>query len=195
MKKIFLILTIAILLFGCVKTDEVTENESAAQLDPQSQKEIEYGYYSSPLFLAYYPKDWIIDDQISYQGVFMFIAPQEDQDDMVSEEFIIEIWNGNQSSAEDFEDYERVLMNENDSILGKQEVSWKDRDAFVIEYESNLGIDTARESVPITMYYKTIFFRNGNWIYRLQYSVEKGKLERYAPIMETMLDKFVIGSG
>ncbi len=199
LKILILFLGFSLLLFGCVggQTDNLTSTDTVKQTEKQTvdildqfkSKDPDYTYYSSPLFLIYYPKDWQVDDQKTTPGVFEFIAPLEDDSDKISEEFLVQIWAGNQSSPEQFEAYERSLMVEGDIIIQTENITYKGKSAFVIEMEGN-NSDTG-----IHMVYKTLFFRNGEWAYRLNYGVEKSKISEYRPIMENILDKFVIGSG
>ncbi len=167
-----------------VINQKINDSSSTVPIKP---KEIVYTYYSSPLFFIYYPKDWGVDD--SNNGIFEFLAPLEDNDDKISEEFVVEIWEGNESTAEGFELLERQLLKPYDIIEKKENVRYKNRDAFVMEVEGK--IHDGNED----MFYKTVFFRNGEWIYRLHYAIEKSKLDKYHNIMETILDRFVIGSG
>lgn len=152
------------------------------------QAEIQFTYYSSPLYLAYFPEGWAIDDQKTAPGVVRFAAPVSSGNEL-SPEFLLHIWEGNESTPEDFEAYEKNLLLDGDVILKKDSVFYKNKDAFMMEYE---GKDAETGS---QIHFKTIMFKNEKWVYRLHYSMEKSDLEKYQPIMESILDKFVIGSG
>ncbi len=215
MKSLILILISVLLLFGCLggeqkktETDasiEPPKNNSPIVVTPKlndspisdqpkfndttipPKSDVEYTYYSSPLFFIYYPEGWGIDDKTT-NGVFEFLAPLEDDNDRISEEFVVEIWEGNESTAEEFESLERQLMKPDDVVKKKETIQYKERDAFVMEIEGKVYDGNE------LMFYKTIFFRNGRWIYRLQYSIEKSKLDTYQSIMETILERFKIGA-
>src|SRR3989338_1045543 len=214
MKILVLTLAIMILFFGCLggeqkKTESTVEppkNDSAVvpspppsykpndtpapqpvDKNPFKSKYEGYSYYSSPMFLIYFPEGWGIDD--SQSGIFEFFAPLEDDNDRISEDFVVEIWEGNESTAEEFESFEKQLLKPEDVIKKKESIQYKDRDAFTMEIEGKI------HDGPEPMFFKTIFFRNGKFIYRLHYAIEKSKLDKYQPIMETILDRFKIGSG
>ncbi|MDO8554747.1 MAG: hypothetical protein Q7S22_08110 [Candidatus Micrarchaeota archaeon] len=198
LKLLFMILGFSLLLFGCVggQTDDTTTKDTVKQteksnvsdvLDPFKSKDPNYTYYSSQLFLIYYPKTWYADD--SKNPSFQFFSPAEDSNDKILEEVIVEIWSGNESTTEQFEVYERTLMVQGDVITQTENVTYKEKPTFVIEMEGN-NPDTGTRMV-----YKTLFFRNGEWVYRINYSVEKSKISSYRPIMENILDKFVVGTG
>ncbi len=186
------------LLFGCAagpsradtKFNDTGNKSTYAPLANKSTadgtKDIGYTYYSSPLFLIYYPQGWDLEDRHS-TGAFIFTAPPDHEEDKVLEQFIIEVWTGNESSPAEYTDYEMSLSTGKDIITKKETAKYKGRDAFVLE------IECPDPDNGIQMFYKTTYFRNGEWVYRLHYAVEKGKLDKYRPIMESILDKFVIG--
>ena len=195
---LFLVLGLSLLFFGCtggetkttdsdVVKDTAKKTAYANALDQFKSKDPNYTYYSSPMFLIYYPKGWHADD--SQNPVFHFISPQENTNDTVLEEFIVEIWAGNESTAADFEASERKLMVEGDTVTKKESLQYKGKDAFSIVIEGN------HPDTGVPMLYKTVFFRNGKWVYRLNYGIEKSKLDKYQPTTESIFDKFVIGSG
>ena len=177
MKNMLVLALVSIILFfGCISGEQKKTESAAGQLkpndsaivpspqpppklneiEPPKSKEITYTYYSSPLFLIYFPGDWGIDD--SKNGIFEFFAPLEDDSDTMSEEFIVEIWEGNETTAEEFESFEKQLLKPEDVIKKKESIQYKDRDALVIEVEGRVN------GGPEPMFFKTIFFRNGKWI-------------------------------
>ncbi len=172
------------LLSGCITGGGPSGNYSAPEV--KQSDEISYTYYSSPLFMIYYPKGWRSDDGL--EGTFRFYSPKEDEEDIILDEFIVEIWEGDESAPSDFEEYEKTLMVEGDVIVKKEEFTFKGKDAFVME------VDGSEPKLGTPMLFKTVFFRNGKWVYRLNYGIEKSKKEKYKPIMESILDKFVVGS-
>lgn len=194
MKKPFLLLVLlsAVLLFGCVNGGEPAANQSSPEPvnspppELKESNEVSYTYYSSPLFMIYYPRGWKVDDIL--QGTFRFYSQKEDENDVILDEFIVEIWEGSESTASDFEEYEKTLMVEGDVVTSKEEATFKGKSAFVIE------VDGSEPKSGTPMLFKTVFFRNGKWVYRLNYGIEKSKKEKYEPIMESIFDKFVVGS-
>ena len=200
-RQLFVLMISIFLIVGCTQT-EPTGNDNLKQAtgeesnDEQTieteepgynKKEIGYTWYSSPLFKIYYPDGWDVDGQISAPGVFIFSSPLEDNTDKFSEEFIVEIWESDESTSEEFNYFEVGLMDKNDWMINKENITYKGKEAYLMEYEGT-DIDY------LGVYYKTIFFRNDEWVYRLHYAIEKSKLDKYKPIMENVLDKFEIGT-
>ncbi|MBI5159301.1 hypothetical protein HY992_04230 [Candidatus Micrarchaeota archaeon] len=191
MKKLFLLfglLLSAFLLFGCITGGEPSENPANENLSIGVNKSdsVSYTYYSSPLFMIYYPRGWKVDDSV--QGTFRFGSPKEDADDIIIDEFIVEIWEGSESTPAEFEEYEKTLMVEGDAVTNREETVFNGRNAFVIEVDGS----EPKSSTP--MLFKTVFFRNGKWVYRLNYGMEKSKKDKYEPVMESILDQFIVGS-
>ena len=192
MKKITLlpVLIIILLIFGCTATVNQTPEKIKNTGNNQSTQttltgRVNYTYYSAPNFLLYYPKGWKVAQ--SKNGIFEFDSPLEDQNDQIKDGFVVEIWKGNQSTPEEFENYEKTLFSQGDKIISRKSASYKNRDTYALEVE---GIN---KETGVMMYYKTLFFRNGPWVYRLSYAIEKSKMNKYQQVMEEMLDKFVIG--
>ncbi len=177
---------LTILIFGCLEGN----NERTAKTNVSSQQEpagISYGYYSSPAFLIYYPRSWHVND--TENGVFRFTAPPDSTEDQTLEGILVEVWVGNESTPAEFMNYEkRFILNEEDIITKNQSIRFKGRDAYEIDLES-----TDSDTGTITLY-RTIFFRNGRAIYRINTAIEKKMNEKYGPIMDSILEKFVIGN-
>jgi len=188
MKMYLSVLVLALVFSGCVQDEPVSPDtppyEPSPSLPSQFQPEADYTYYSSPLFLIYHPQGWAVDDQQTASGVFIFSAPLEDDNDRIEEQFIVQIWAGEERTPAEFQAFEEGLMASGDVLSQAGPSTYKGRDAFIVEYESGDG-----------MFFKTVFFRNGQWVYRLHYAVEKSKSAEYQPVMEDILDRFVIGSG
>ena len=190
---LLLVLGASLLFFGCVGGQDSTTKNVTKQvsyddaLDQFKSKDSNYTYYSSPMFLIYYPKGWQADD--SKNPVFEFLSPLEDDSDKMQDGFAVEIWAGNESTAAEFEAYEQKLMLKGDVVTSKGNIIYKGRDAFFMEVESK----SPKFGIP--MFYKTVFFRNGKWVYRLNYGFEKSKSGKYKQTMESILERFVIGSG
>lgn len=190
--KLILLSAILVLLFGCIDISgnvPPTPPPQKIPLPPPTQiGDIEYTWVSSPLFFIYYPKGWEYDEP--QNGVFTFTAPEDDINDDMNEQFIVEIWSGNQSTPEEFEAVEKDIFGKVAALtINKREsVTYKGKDAFVLEMEQQDPI------LKIPLYYKTTYFRNGKWVYRLHYAVEKSRLSQYQPIMENILDQFKISS-
>ena len=191
-RQLFVLMISIFLIVGCTQTEpakdkvNVTDDNQEVGIE-NNNSEISYTWYSSPLFKIYYPNGWDVDDQISAPGVFIFSSPLEDNTDKFSEEFIVEIWESDESTSEEFNYFEVGLMDKNDWMINKENITYKGKEAYLMEYE---GTDIEYLGV----YYKTIFFRNDEWVYRLHYAIEKSKLDKYKPIMENVLDKFEIGT-
>ena len=181
---LFIFALAAILVVGC--TDQ-SGQPTVPVNNNSGNGSIDYTWYSSQLFFIYYPRGWTVDEPSN--GAFVFSSrPASDADNLV-QQFIVEIWDGNESTSQEFEAYERALMNEEDIVTSTRNITFKGNPAFEIKYESQ-GV----ESNPAFVY-KSVFFRNDRWVYRLSSSVEKSKSSTYSPIMETIFDRFVIGSG
>lgn len=204
MGKLFLAaLLTALLLAGCVQpgaggqplqgqepkpvaAPQILENGQPKAIMPESFGGVNYTWYSSPMFFLYYPRGWTAEEPGN--GQFTFTAPVEgDPERNVADQLIVEIWAGEEATAEEFTAYEASLMLPGDTVTKKEATRFKDREAFVIEMEGTDG----RTQRP--MFYKTIFFRNGKWVYRLQYSMESGRRETIEPLFEDMLSRFVVG--
>jgi|SRR3989338_5247529 len=191
-RQLFVLMISIFLIVGCTQTEpakdkvNVTDDNQEVGIE-NNNSEISYTWYSSPLFKIYYPNGWDVDDQISAPGVFIFSSPLEDNTDKFSEEFIVEIWESDESTSEEFNYFEVGLMDKNDWMINKENITYKGKEAYLMEYEGT-DIDY------LGVYYKTIFFRNDEWVYRLHYAIEKSKLDKYKPIMENVLDKFEIGT-
>lgn len=142
-------------------------------------------YYSSPLFLVYYPRGWHTDQP--QNGVLVISSPPDEKTNATSQ-FIVEIWAGNESTPQEFKSYEMGLAQPGDSVTSESSTKFKGRDAYEIELESHPA------SGEPAFTYKTIFFRNNGWVYRLSYSLDKNRAAELRPVMESILDKFVIGS-
>ncbi|MBI5228208.1 hypothetical protein HY988_06475 [Candidatus Micrarchaeota archaeon] len=177
-----------ILLFGCLGQNPSSQNTQTSTQEPATislpRGTADYTYYSSPLYLLYYPRGWYLAEP--QNGVVIIDSPADGPDNF-SQQFVVEIWAGNQSTAEEFESYERSLLTPQDKIISKNQTTFHNTAAFVIEYQSPLS------SPPLQ--YKTIFFRNGKWVYRLSYAVEQSRLDKFRPTMESILEKFQIGNG
>ena len=158
------VLCIFLLIFGCLQTNNTNNNgitkttNTTANVSPKTA--VEYTYYSSPNFFIYYPKGWKIDQ--SKNGIFEFSSVLEDQNDKISDGFLVEIWKGLENNSEEFKNYELKLASANDKIIREQNILYKNRDAYVIE---NKGPNSETNSI---MYYKTVFSGNGPWVYRLK---------------------------
>ena len=191
-RQLFVLMISIFLIVGCTQTEpakdkvNVTDDNQEVGIE-NNNSEISYTWYSSPLFKIYYPNGWDVDDQISAPGVFIFSSPLEDNTDKFSEEFIVEIWESDESTSEEFNYFEVGLMDKNDWMINKENITYKGKEAYLMEYEGT-------EIDYLGVYYKTIFFRNDEWVYRLHYAIEKSKLDKYKPIMENVLDKFEIGT-
>ncbi|MBI5046734.1 hypothetical protein HZC07_03310 [Candidatus Micrarchaeota archaeon] len=197
--RLLLISALLLVLLGCVTVNN--ENNSTAVIPKNSTnsnpvKNItpffnpppNYTYFSSPLFLIYYPKTWTYTNPKN--GIFLFSSPDDSASDPVVEEFVVEIGSGNQSTAKDYKAYEMKLLTPSDRITKEENITFKGKSVYSIEYEGSAG-----DSQNTTVFYKTIYFRNGDWVYRLSYDVEKSRLSQYGPVMQSILDQFVIGSG
>ncbi len=174
------------LLLGCTQptteANYVANNNSLNNTADQNA----FTYFSSPLFMIYYPRGWHVTDNHE-SGVFLFTPPLENENDKMAGEFVVEFLDfGNKTTSADFEEHEKTLYNETATVTNIQNTTFKGKSAFVIEIEE-LG--------DPTMIYKTTYFKSGEWIYRLHYAIEKNKSNKYKPIMESILDKFVIGNG
>ncbi|MBS3062609.1 MAG: hypothetical protein J4203_01945 [Candidatus Diapherotrites archaeon] len=205
MGRIFFAVLFAVLLVaGCVQqqpqgpptgqpkqliTPSIIENGQAKPILPGSSAGggVDYTYYSSPVFLLYYPRGWAAEEVGN--GQFAFTAPVEgDPEKNVADQLIVEIWAGEESTPEAYANYEAEFMVEGDRVTGGGAITFKDRAAFVIEVEG------PNERTGKPMFYQTVFFRNGKWVYRLQYSMEKARQEKVQPLFEDMLDRFVVGN-
>ncbi|HIH16064.1 MAG TPA: hypothetical protein HA252_01525, partial [Candidatus Diapherotrites archaeon] len=167
----------------------IIENGQAKPILPGSSAGggVDYTYYSSPVFLLYYPRGWAAEEVGN--GQFAFTAPVEgDPEKNVADQLIVEIWAGEESTPEAYANYEAEFMVEGDRVTGGGAITFKDRAAFVIEVEG------PNERTGKPMFYQTVFFRNGKWVYRLQYSMEKARQEKVQPLFEDMLDRFVVGN-
>lgn len=181
----FAILCIAFLLAsGCISTP-ASEEPAAKAASIGSGGSPAYSYYSSPMFLLYHPRGWSVDD--SRPGVFIFTAPPAGSGGVASQ-FIVEIWAGNESAPEEYANYEKSLMAQGDAIIKSGASKYQGRDAFVIEMSG--PADGGRGG----MLYKTTFFRNGKWVYRLHYAIDEKNKAADGPVMEEILGKFKIGS-
>ena len=168
-----------IAFMGCLSQ---SEPQPSMQENKTQNQSIDYTWYSSPLYLLYYPRSWHLEEP--QPGAVIVSSPPDNRTNVVNQ-FVLEVWAGNESSPQEFENYERSLM-QNYTVIGKKSIQFKGKDAFAIELEG--------ETDGAAFVYKTIFFRNGEWVYRLSYAIDKTKVDIYKPIMETILDKFVIGS-
>ena len=147
---------------------------------------MDYTYYSSPVFLLYYPRGWAAEEPGN--GQFAFTAPVEgDPSTNVADQFIVEIWAGEESTPEAYANYEADFMVEGDKVTNEGVGEFKGREAYLI------GMEGPNERTGKPMYYQTLYFRNGKWVYRLQYAVEKARQEKLQPLFEDMLDRFVVG--
>ena len=165
---------------------QIIEKGQPKTIMPESFEGVNYTWYSSPMFFLYYPRGWAAEEPKN--GVFAFTAPVEgDPEKDVADQLIIEIWAGDESTPEAYTNYEADYMVEGDQITNQESTKFKDRDAFVIE----MGGKDERTGQP--MFYKTIYFRNGKWVYRIQYALEKSRREKSGPLFKDMLDKFVVG--
>ena len=104
-RQLFVLMISIFLIVGCTQTEpakdkvNVTDDNQEVGIE-NNNSEISYTWYSSPLFKIYYPNGWDVDDQISAPGVFIFSSPLEDNTDKFSEEFIVEIWESDESTSE-----------------------------------------------------------------------------------------------
>ena len=144
-----------------------------------------YTYYSSPMFLLYYPLGWTAEEPD--EGVFAFTEPLADTNNRVANQLIVEIWAGEEATPEAYAAYETGLLREGDRVTKQESVSFKDRDAYTIE------IDGTDERTNLPLFFKTVYFRNGQWVYRLQYSMEQSRRGKSEPLFQDLLDKFVVG--
>ncbi len=193
------LLVALVIAAGCLRQPQTpaTPAEKQAIAGPQiyennAQKDVGleaaalgYTYYSSPLFLLYYPNGWTAEEPAA--GVFAFTEPLEETERRVSDQLIVEIWAGEEATPEAYAAYEAGLLREGDRVTRQEKISFKGRDAFAIEIE---GTD---EGTGAPLFFRTIYFRNGQWVYRLQYSMEQSRREKSEPLFKDLLDKFVVG--
>ncbi len=206
-KLFFAALMAALLVVGCVQPQapqsqkpkqvvapQILENGQPKTIMPESFGGVNYTYYSSPLFLAYYPRGWVAEEP--GHGQFTFTAPVEgDPEKNVADQLIVEIvriWAGDEvipATPEAFTKYEEGFMRPGDQVTKKESTRFKGRDAFILEMEG------ADERTGAPMFFHTVYFQYDEWMYRLHYAMEQSRREKSEPLFKDLLDKFVIGSG
>ncbi|MBI2079685.1 hypothetical protein HYT84_02890, partial [Candidatus Micrarchaeota archaeon] len=174
MKRIWFGLLFGLLLLGCTVPATTSEGGTV--------KDVVYKKYSSPLYSIDYPEDWNLAEQPDLVG---FTSKKETSNDYVLDELIIEVLDGDYKSLDDLESLEKSLMFEGDKVLKSEKITFADQPAVTLEIEGVLAPED-----PVPMYYKTVMFQKDYKTYRLNYGIEKGKEEKYKPLMEKMLASF-----
>lgn len=156
---------------------------------PTNTSELEFVVYTGQEFLVEYPYEWSIEE---YKAGFLFLSersvefmsPREDLSDILLDGFIVEVWES-EETLDDFEDLEIAMMSGDERITRNERIKFKGHDALYMETEGS-------QETNIEVYYKTIYFKQGNKAYRLHQAYEKSKQAKYAPIMEYMLESFEV---
>ncbi len=141
-----------------------------------------YLKYNSSYFSIDYPSKWALEKPDS----FRFVSDKENSSDTVLEELLVEISETNKTFDE-LEQEEKELLWENETISSIQRAQFKGYNASFIEYDGALYPGSVEQQ-----HFKTILFRKGSKLYRLQYVFEnlESKKQKFAPMFEKILESF-----
>ena len=184
MKKIFLVLTVVLLIFSCVSC----KKEEREILDNVN---IEFTDGDSLDFEISVPEDWAIDNTTFENGeIRHYTAPLDDTKDAFAETVNVACEElGEKTTLEKYVDaaingYKTQSTQDDFKLLSREEVKINGQDAVKISFSYTL------RSFKIVN--DQIFVMKDNSVYNVFCTSEEEKYDKYAEIFEKALESFKI---
>ncbi len=203
MKLIILaIMLSAILFFGCAQQAKKETPPSATptpapqplpeptpQPPPPAKDELKYNTYNSAEgFSILYPDGWGIEDEW-----IMFISPKEDENDLFKDLFTVKTWESSET-LDDLETNEKSFIGDDANFTSSKRIKFKGHDAIQLEGVFHPNVTDNLVGGSGKDHFTTIFFKISRVVYRVRYTIEKGKEEIYMPFVNHMTDSLKVGS-
>lgn len=197
MKKIVLLsLFLSALFFGCLQQGApqesvITSNYSATvqvanaspslNASPSNESGSQAGKqaftrFDAPEFSLDYPPE------LSFEEKAFFTSPNESDGDGFQELFTVKTWETGET-LDDLEVNEKGYIGDDANFTNITRAVFREREALLLEGEFPPASNKSKGER-----FTTIFFKQGQRVFRLRYTIEKGKEAIYQPIVERMKD-------